>query len=398
METNNLQPTMTNEDVNKLQKFIEDNSNIINNFPDNPDEKGENRVINVSIDPKTGKEMITDTTAAEDTSVEFDKLLEESNIDFNIDESPITIDEIKACIDTCKDEPSILNELADQEIPISDLEILLNLIHKKQNKEEIESPYIQLPNSCKAIINKSLGFGSMRGETHYSKDLNATRNIITEAFLDEIISSTIMNRANTSINSGIEKLFDKATGEIGDTIVGYTEDRNNEYRKYIEENITDSNKKEDALKILDAIDHSYELKDFKEYCKTCRIRKIDVEKPLSIHNKDMDNIMNKYKDEPKYNIYNIYNAQTVLIRNINENDNYTDEQCRAFFIAFSKYCQNFKPYNTYEHIFMFYTLYNILLLDVNKGDKAEVSQKFLSNIKDCINSLITRNQFLSSEN
>jgi hypothetical protein len=47
---------------------------------------------------------------------------------------------------------------------------------------------------------------------------------------------------------------------------------------------------------------------------------------------------------------------------------------------------------------MFYTLYNILLLDVNKGDKAEVSQKFLSNVKDCINSLIIRNQFLSSEN
>ena len=339
-------------------------------------------------------EVITNSEQTDDDIVNFDKLLEENDINFDdIDKSPITDDEIKQFIKEAKDNPSMITGLEESDLSVDDLEILMTLIRKKQNKEDIQSPYKQLPESCKNVVNKALGFGSMRGETCYTRYLNTTRNIAAEAFLDEFITSITTSRAENTINTGIEKIFNKATAEVGDTIVGYTEDRNNEYRKYIEENITDPDKKADALNILNTIDKSYELTEFREFCKTCKIRKIDVEKPNKNH-RLMDIIMEKYKDEPNYNIYNIYNAQTVLTRNINYEDNYTDEQVRAFFLAFSTYCRSYKPSNTYEHIFMFYTLYNILLLDVNKGDKADVSQKFLSNVKECINSLIQRNQFL----
>ena len=111
--------------------------------------------------------------------------------------------------------------------------------------------------------------------------------------------------------------------------------------------------------------------------------------------------MDKYKDEPNLNIYNIYNVQTVLTRNINPEEicdceKYTDEQIRAFFIAYSMYCKNFSPKNTQEHIFMFYVLYNILLMDVNKGEKSDISKKYLDNIRECIELLIKRNQYLDS--
>ena len=141
---------------------------------------------------------------------------------------------------------------------------------------------------------------------------------------------------------------------------------------------------------------AYELNELKEYCKKCKIRPIDVENPTKENNKDINHILDIYNNNPNFNIYNIYNAQAALERNLpTEDEPYTSIHCRAFLIAFSKYCMNFSPTNTYEHIFMFYTIYNILLTDVNKGEKASISVKFLDNVRECIRNLIQRNNHLA---
>lgn len=389
-----LKPTMSEEDVKKVLDFVAANQE---KEPEDILEQGEERLVNVSIDPVTGKEILTNTEPAEQEEVDFESVLDENDLNLEVDESPISIEELKDYLKDSKDDPMLQGQLSELDMTPEDFDNLVSLVQIHQKHEKITSLYSKMPEACKKIINKSLNIGN---NVVYSKEVNSMRNTMAEMFLDQFIDSITVNRASNTVNATIEKVFSQASAEIGDTIVGYTQERNEKYREYINSNIEDPEKKANALKIIDAIDHSYELKKFKEYCKTCKIRKIDVEKPTKDHNNLMDNIMNKYKDEPKFNIYNIYNCQTVLTRHINEGveaecDQFTDTQIRAFFIAYSMYCKNFSPKNAEEHIFMFYTLYNILLMDVNKGDKAEVSQIFLSNIKECINNLITRNNFLN---
>ena len=394
MEDKELKSTMSEEDVKKLLNFVAENQDKSDPIPDEI-EKGEERLVNVIIDPKTGKPILTNAEVIVDPpEANFESALENPNLE--IDDSPVTLDELKNFIINSKDDPILQGQLSDDNLSVEDLKTLLDLVRRYQNKEKISSLYRKIPDSCKKIINKALNIGDT---VVYSNSVNTMRNSMAEMFLDQFITSITLERAQDTVGHSIEAAFSAAKTEIGDTIVGYTEERNAKYREYVENNIEDPEKKANALKILDAIDHSYELSEFKEYCSTCKIRKIDVEKPTKNHNNLMDRIMDKYKDDPKYNIYNIYNCQTVLTRKINEDladcEQYTDTQIRAFFIAFSMYCKNFSPSNTQEHIFMFYTLYNILLMDVNTGEKAEISQKFLANIKDCIERLIQRNNFLS---
>ena len=388
-ENRKLQETMTEEDVQKVLDFVRENAP--KQEPTNDVVvPGEERLVNVSINPDTGTTMITDTKPVEESNKSFEDIMKDSDLVF--DDSNITLEELSTFIQNAKEDNSLEAQLKEQELTQEDLEALLLLVVRFQNKEKIESPYQKMPANVKNMINKSLGLGSLRGETVvYNSNLNSARNTFAEMLLEEFVSSIMIERTTKNVGSSIEKIFDKTNADIGDTIVGYTKERNAKYREYINNNLEGENK-EEALSIIDAIDHSYELTEFKEYCKHCKIRKIDVEKPTKEHCKPMDLIMDKYKDEPKHNIYNIYNTQTVLTRHLPE---YNDTQIRAFFIAFSQYCRSFNPKVPKEHIAMFYTLYNILLLDVNKGENKDISDTYLNNIKECIQNLINRNNFLS---
>ena len=70
---------------------------------------------------------------------------------------------------------------------------------------------------------------------------------------------------------------------------------------------------------------------------------------------------------------------------------FTDKQVIAFFIAFCKQTLNYSPEVTTEHAYMYYLIYNIVLMDMNKGERKDISDKFLSNIKEVIYNLMERN-------
>ena len=398
MDPIKLMPTMTDDEVklvsNTLEEIRKENDSISDDDNSNDTiETGETRLVNTTIDSSTGLPIITNTEEVEVNDPDLLDLINDSEINLDFDQSPISIDEIKKFLENSKDDPMFKDKLDETGLPLEDLEVLFNLITKYQNKEKISSLFNKLPKSCQDIITSSIGSGF---ENNHSNQSNNLKNNLAELFLDQFISSIMMDRASHSINSSIEKVFNKATTEIGDTIVGYTEERNEKIRKQIEEEVTDPEKKEEALKLLDYINTAYELTDLKEYCKKCKIRKIDIENPDRTDNKDINHILDLYNNSNDFNIYNIYTAQAALERNLpTEEEPYTATHCRAFLVAFSKYCMNFSPNNTYEHIFMFYTIYNILLTDVNKGEKAEVSNKFLDNVRECIRNLIQRNDYLS---
>ena len=397
-----LQSTMTEEDIEKVQAFMEENRqnseslsqvfDIVNDKQDIKD-TGEDRLVNVSVDPETGRTIITNTEEVEAPTSSIDDILD-GDISFDIDESDISLEELRKYLSDTKMDPIINGLFTESDLSQDDIATLLDLVIKKQNKEKLDSPYNKLPDICKEIIDNTMG--KEYADSHLS-GVKSYKNDMAEMMIDQFIQAITIERASKSINSTIEHMFDKTSAEIGDAIVGYTEERNEKYRQYINEKVTDPEKREDALRILDDINNAYKLTELKEFCKKCKIRKIDVEHPDDLNNNDIDYILSKYSQNPKFNIYNIYNGQQVLLRNLNPEGSdtvYTSAQVRAFLIAFCRYCMNFNPNNTEEHIFMFYTIYNIFLTDINKGEKATVSINFLDNVKECIHNIIERNLFL----
>lgn len=394
---------LTEEQIDKIQETLEETResspqltevfDAMNSDP--PVEQGEMRLVNVNIDTATGKEQLVsgEEVNPDDISTDFADLID-SDLNIDIENGPISIEELKEYIKKNKDGSLLEGGDVPENVTDEDLLVVLDLITKIQNKEELSSPFNKLPESFQKLITNAMGPGY---ENVYTNEVNSLKNDMAEMLLDQFLTSIVLDRASYTITSGMEKIYSKATGEIGDTIIGYTEDRNKEYREEIEK-IEDPEKKEKAIKLLDIIDNAYLLTELKEYCKKCKIKKFDVENPLVMKNHDIDYIMSKYENTSKFNIYNIYNAQAALDRNLNTEDaevTYSAKQLRAFLVAFSKYCMNFDPNNTEQHAFMFYTIYNIILTDINKGEKAEISKKFLDNVKECIGNLIQRNPFLA---
>ena len=95
----------------------------------------------------------------------------------------------------------------------------------------------------------------------------------------------------------------------------------------------------------------------------------------------------KYENS-SYNIYNLDLCRPILVRNLGIDVKYAD----LFLITFCKYCQNMKPDNVTDHAFMYYTIYNIVLVDMNRSENTKaVSKEFLENVKKVIDNAKERN-------
>ena len=404
-----MKNSISMEDAAKVAEVLEeikDNSKdltTISQLPSNngietstSTEKGEYKMVDTKVDPVTGETSILNTEVKNDNTETFDEMcarLERGEFK-NVDNSPVTAEELKASMS----DTSItgVDELSnDPEVMMA----LLDLVNRKLKKEEFNA-YKEMPEKVKDLILKYASNGS--SVPINSNQFKAMRNMMAEALLDEFTTNIMSERASLDLNKEIEEIFAKGTAEIGDSIIGYTTERNAKYREAAEK-LNDPEKKANLLHVLDEIDEAHKLTGLKEFSKKCKIRSIDIENAGK--NKktvyDYDSLLLKYEPS-QYNIYSIYSAETILARNIIANyPNMADnamQYARAFLLAFCKQTSSYTPTNTFNHAYMYYVLYNVVLLDINTGNSKPVSLEFLTNVKECIDNLIARNSCLKKYN
>ena len=393
--------TITDEQVESISKVLEDNVEnseelkIIRDFPSNnnvevnsDNETGELKVANTILDPNTGESKIISTEDFDETvdDTTFEQLVadvESGKIKVETDDSPITKEEAKENLDAFSTDENPF-DISDEA-----LQQLLVVANKRMNKEEF-NVYKELPKEIQDMIMNTIGLPNVPGSPIITtNESRAVRNAMAEQLLDEFIMKISFERAKVDLNKEIEGVFKDGVKDIAEYTVGYTQERNAAYREYAE-SLEDEEKKAKLLETLDVIDSAYSLDDLKEFAKTCKIKKYDIEEPKNYFR----NFLAKYSNST-YNIYDIKLTLPILERHIVDNETYNNADVIAFLVCFCKYIKNYKVENILEHSFMYYVIYNIVLIDSNTSEKTkEVSDKFIENIKVVMDNLKERNAFL----
>lgn len=295
----------------------------------------------------------------------------------------ITAEDIKSSL---KD--SMFNEGNNFTIPDEDVIAILNIVEKVRKKENINI-YATLPQSVKDMINKYMLEQGVQG---YTVQSNSIRNMLASTLIDEFISNISINKTVDSFNKEMEDLFTKTGEEFSKMYKEYDTERT----KYLEaalEKIPEGNpKRETITKVLDAINDAYKLTRLREAAPRLKIKHFDREKPERLFSA----IEFRYKNT-QYHIYPFKQVLSVLYKHIAPEIEKTlpedmDEEKRHatalalacsesvdFMILFSKFCMNYKIDVPEQHAFIYYTLYNIMLLDVYKGEEYDEFAKGLVN-------------------
>lgn len=400
MESTKITEKQLNSINEELEQVVEENDNLKNiaQFPSNNNveyhnpEEGKAKKVKIMVNPETGEHSPIGVVSSEDKEETFEEMIErlEKESDFNsVNEKPIELDELGSLISRSKTDPnSILRDITtinNNNFEISDdsLKIILQIANRKMKKEEF-NVYREFPDEVKSMINKYCAASGVSILTNQGKNL---RNMVSELLISEFISNITMDRVQIDFNKEIETLFSKGNEEIAEAAIGYTTEKNEAMRKYALEKMQDGEKKDTLLTVLDNFDDAYSLTSMKEFAKKCKIKKYDLERPDKIY----DNFLRKYVNST-YNIWDIKIVRPILARNLNtETEEFTEKDIDAFFICYCKQCLNMKPEIAQNHAYMYNIIYNITLIDINKGKTKEVSDTFINNIREVIYNLRVRN-------
>ena len=407
--SDDMKNSISIEDAGKVADVMEEiknNSEDLTNIANLPSnngvlenegniEEGNYKVMNTSVDPVTGEVSIEgeSLTGDNETFEEMCERLEKGDFKFIDNNAPISKEELSSSLS--KTDESLKGLINEDDLDSDTMMKLLDLVNRKLNKEEFNA-YKEFPEKIREAINK-FSLQGAKGMPINSNQFKQMRNMVAESLLSEFIDNIVAERTQTDFNKEIEEIFAKGTAEIGDSIIGYTAERNAKIKESIDK-IEDPEKKENLIKVFDRIEEGYNLTELKEECKKIKIRSIDVENAGKNGKRiyAYDSFLTKYEPS-QYNIYSIYSAETILTRNLINafpDSNYSAKHARAFLIAFCKQVSNYTPNDPFQHAYMFYVIYNIVILDINTGEKRDVSLQFLNNIKECIDNLISRNSYL----
>lgn len=383
----NVESKLTDEQVKQINESLEtarsENSNLtlIKGLPSNNGidesqsaEKGYSQDTMVAINPDNGVILTTEDGLKNGSDASFEKMLKDSeNRIKNITEEKVDINEEDIKSHAKNDD--LLKEL---DLSSEDVVQILEVVKRVQNKDNF-SIFKSLPKSVQDSIQKyvaAAGFGN------YSSQSNSVRNTIAEMIINDFITNISLEKYAMDFQKEMNEIENQINKEFSKMFLDYNQNREN-YIKALMEKIDDESKKALVGDVLDAVNDGYALERIKEAArnhKIPRIKKFDLDKPSRVFSQ----FNSKYM-KSTYNIYSIYTACKTLTRHMKDTP---EKDVIMFFVAIAKYCLNYSPENAVEHAFMYYSMYNPLLLDVYKGEVYDqFASQYIANVKEVIDLL-----------
>ena len=255
---------------------------------------------------------------------------------------------------------------------------LISVMNRVKNKEQFNI-FASLPDEVKKMINDNLAKNGLGG---FSVQANTARNYMAKSLIDEFIANTSMDRAMNDFNVEMEKLSTEAGKDMSKLIKEYDTDRLKYIDSILEKIPEDDPKRQIVIDTLDAMHDSYKLTKLSEAVKTMKkFKSIEIEKP-------QQRLFNKFEDKYRDSQYHIY-SMSMIWNILNKYNSRDPKENLLFLLAFCKYCDKFDASIPAEHAFMYYTEYNIILMDIYKDKEFEdFAVPFLATINTIIDELV----------
>jgi len=320
-----------------------------------------------------------------DTEKSFDEILGNLGEAEEVEERDFTVDDVKRTLASNNmglvTEGEDTGDAINPKFKISDESILklITVMNRVKNKENFNI-FASLPDEVKEMINNQLKKNGMGG---YSVQSNTARNSFAKAIIDEFINNVSVNRTVNDLNVEIENLAAEANKQIGDIFKDFEKERD-KYLKTVLANVAEDDPKRKVLEdTLDSMYDGYKLSRLLEAVPTMKkFKSIEIEKPQV-------RCFNRFEDKYKDSQYKMYSMNMVL-NILNKYNNRDPKENLLFLLAFCRFCEKYDPNEPTQHAFMYYTVYNIVLLDIYK-DKTleEFGTPLLQRINEIIDILVS---------
>ena len=374
---------LSDKDINKIAEVIDDIDSPSKEFLTKAkeeaakDHEGEESKANIVINPVTGNPMLVhDITEDKDDNLQS---FEEMLVDDSIKPQDIKIEDVKIQDTTAKNVAETLFGVKD--LSLEDVDILVKAVERFKTGEKF-AYYNALPDSIKTSIDRILGNSEVGPKMgNYLKE---GKNYLASQLYKEILSNDFTNTALYDLNKSINTIKKEATEEIK------KDEYWNRTRKYfleeIPEKIKEAEKNEDT-NLIERLEksrasfiESYTLKDMHDKWRhgKCKVKKIQIEK----FKRTCEEFNLKYQKSQNL-ITDLRTIYASLDRNVNKRID--ADIIKEFMCIFVNYVKNMNPNDIYDHIFMYYFIYNINLLDMfNSTNEEDIAfrDELLNNINN----------------
>ena len=371
------------ENVDKIEEPV----NAMNTISeDEKKEESKPQKVLGSYNPATGSYNVIDTEA----SIEEIQQKNLENFDAMInDETPDLNADLNNFLDSCKDK-----------IPEADAVSKIAYLMANRIAGNNIDYYSNMPKFMQNTVSQIMANANTVGvPSNRILHKNQVAKMLIDEYVEEYKKSSQKTVDLDTLFSGFTKdaanIADDMATQIGDLMLSFDDERKEQINNAI---VVAKNNGNDVMvknleAIRDNIDKAFNLDEFKEFCKHCKIKSIEMKKPNRVY----DSFIHKYETNDAV-INDIRTCPDVIIRHLTE---FTKDQAMMICLAYCKYCCNMNPDNMAEHTFMYYFIRNIIAIDrinprgrayhsINAKDKT-FYDTFVANLRECMNNLLERN-------
>ena len=345
-----------------------------------PEDKLIEHIVQATVNPESG-ELSFDVANTENDSESLTEYLDK-------DDTADHIRNLKISDKAYKEFTDQFN--FDEQEELEFINMLKTVKEAKENNTKIKDYYSILTKTFKKMA-AELANNIMAADRKVPRVIalnNASKDLV-----EFLLSSPIINQEVDDLNAMIKKEFN---------IPNVEELQNESLREtYCEklpkladdleaklETIEDPELKEKQIKKIETLRNmtkvfkdTYELTSMEEFIKTHAsfIRKLPKE--LKRYERFVTHFNHKYENS-KFNIYRCELIVNTMLRTLEPEININD--ALMYLIVFCEMCKNMSPENAIEHMFMRYSIDNILAWDITNAGASEFAEALKVRVKEII--------------